>query len=136
MRSKKDINIEIGANIQAAREQAGYTQEHLAELLDLYPNHISAIEQGVSAVSLDALRKICVLFGISADVIVFGKAEQNDDVYTIAQQLSRIKPEYQPQINKVLSALLELSAIMQEEPKQNKSFPAHDIKRGITGSRA
>ena len=46
MRSKKDINIEIGANIQAAREQAGYTQEHLAELLDLYPNHISAIEQG------------------------------------------------------------------------------------------
>lgn len=117
MRSKKDINIKIGANIQAAREQAGYTQEHLAELLDLSPNHISAIERGVSAVSLDALQKICVLFGISADVIVFGNTEQNDDVYKIAQQLSRIKPEYQPQINKVLSALLELSAIMQEEPK-------------------
>lgn len=123
MRSKKDINIEIGANIQAAREQAGYTQEHLAELLDLSPNHISAIERGVSAVSLDALRKICVLFGISADVIVFGNTEQNDDVYKIAQQLSRIKPDYQPQINKVLSALLELSAIMQEEPKTKLTFP-------------
>ena len=27
MREKKDINIEIGGNIQVAREQAGYTQE-------------------------------------------------------------------------------------------------------------
>ena len=25
---KKDINIEIGGNIQVAREQAGYTQGH------------------------------------------------------------------------------------------------------------
>ena len=118
MRSKKDINIEIGANIQAAREQAGYTQERLAELLELSPNHISAIERGVSAISLEALRKICELFGISSDVIIFGNNEQSDDVYNIAQQLSRIKPEHQPQIKKVLSALLELSAIMQDgEPK-------------------
>ena len=104
MRSKKDINIEIGANIQAAREQAGYTQEHLAELLDLYPNHISAIEQGVSAVSLDALRKICVLFGISADVIVICI------VGIVCHNAGRTQ-------NKI-----------------NLS-PAHDIKRGITGSR-
>ena len=27
MREKKDINIEIGGNIQVAREQAGYTQD-------------------------------------------------------------------------------------------------------------
>ncbi|MBE6677935.1 MAG: helix-turn-helix transcriptional regulator [Ruminococcaceae bacterium] len=120
MRTKKDINIEIGANIQTAREQAGYTQERLAEILDLSPNHISAIERGVSAVSLDALKKICVLFGISSDVIIFGNNGQNDDVYKIAQQLSRIKPEHQPQIKKVLSALLELSAIMQDGEPDTK----------------
>lgn len=114
MRSKKDINIEIGANIQAERERAGYTQERLAEILGFSPNHISAMERGVSAISLDALRKICSLFGISADVIVFGKNEPDSEVNTIAQQLARIKPEYQPQVNKVLSALLELSAIMQD----------------------
>lgn len=115
MRSKKDINIEIGANIQAAREQAGYTQERLAEILGFSPNHISAIERGVSAISLDALRKICSLFGVSADVIIFGKNEPSNEVSAIAQQLARIKPEYQQQVNKVLSALLELSAIMQDE---------------------
>lgn len=115
MRSKKDINIEIGANIQAAREQAGYTQERLAEILGFSPNHISAIERGVSAISLDALRKICSLFGVSADAIIFGKNEPSNEVSAIAQQLARIKPEYQQQVNKVLSALLEMSAIMQDE---------------------
>lgn len=114
MRSKKDINIEIGANIQAAREQAGYTQERLSEILGLSPNHVSAIERGVSAVSLDALRTICSLFGISADVIIFGGNEPSGEVDSIAQQLARIKPEYLPQVKKVLSALLELSAIMQD----------------------
>ena len=114
MRSKKAVNIEIGANLQAAREQAGYTQERLAELLELSPNHISAIERGVSAISLDALRKICFLFGISADVILFGKNGTGDIVNNIAYQFSRIKPEYQPQINKILLALLELSATVQE----------------------
>lgn len=111
MRSKKGINVEIGSNIQIAREQAGYTQERLSELLGLSPNHISAIERGVSAVSLDSVRKICSLFGISADAIIFGNNEPSDDVYKIAQQLSRIKPEYQPQIKKIISALLELSSI-------------------------
>lgn len=115
MRSKKEINIEIGANIQAAREQAGYTQEQLSEILGLSPNHMSAIERGVSAVSLDALRKICSLFGVSADVILFGKNEPSSEVNSIAKQLTQIKPKYQPQVNKVLSALLELSAIMQDE---------------------
>ena len=32
MREKKDINIEIGGNIQVAREQAGYTQDTLSDV--------------------------------------------------------------------------------------------------------
>ena len=42
MREKKDINIEIGGNIQVAREQAGYTQDTLSEMLGMTPNHLSA----------------------------------------------------------------------------------------------
>ena len=37
MREKKDINIEIGGNIQVAREQAGYTQDTLSEMLGMTP---------------------------------------------------------------------------------------------------
>ncbi len=54
MREKKDINIEIGGNIQVAREQAGYTQDTLSEMLGMTPNHLSAIERGASGISLEA----------------------------------------------------------------------------------
>lgn len=55
MREKKDINIEIGGNIQVAREQAGYTQDTLSEMLGMTPNHLSAIERGASGISLESL---------------------------------------------------------------------------------
>ncbi len=115
MRLKKDVNIKIGTNIQAARERAGYTQERLSEILNLSPNHLSAIERGVSSVSLDALRKICRLFGISADYILFGENKPDDTIESIAYKLSMVKPEYQPQVNKVVSALLEMSVVMENE---------------------
>lgn len=34
------------ANLKTARKQAGYSQEKMAELLDLSPNYISALEIG------------------------------------------------------------------------------------------
>ena len=68
MREKKDINIEIGGNIQVAREQAGYTQDTLSEMLGMTPNHLSAIERGASGISLEALQRLCRLLGVSAEL--------------------------------------------------------------------
>lgn len=115
MRSKKDINIEIGANIQTARERAGYTQERLSEILNITPNHMSAIERGASGISLESLQKLCRILGVSADFIIFGAVELDSEGQHIARQLASIRPEYRAQINKMLSALLELSAIMDGE---------------------
>lgn len=115
MRSKKDINIEIGTNIQRARERAGYTQEKLSEILSITPNHMSAIERGASGVSLEALRKICRLLGVSADYVIFGDFAPRDDIAAYAEQLAKVKPKYQPQLKKVLSAFLELSEIITDE---------------------
>ena len=44
MEQKKEINIQMGSRIRKARLQAGLTQEAFAELLNLGPKHISAIE--------------------------------------------------------------------------------------------
>ena len=66
MREKKDINIQV------AREQAGYTQDTLSEMLGKTPNHLSAVERGASGISLEALQRLCRLLGVSADRIIFG----------------------------------------------------------------
>ena len=111
MREKKTINVKIGANIQIARENAGYTQEKLSELLSLTPNHLSAIERGVSGASLDVLAQLCSLLGISADFLFFGHSCLDDEALALARQISNIPPRQKQQFKKVISALLELSSV-------------------------
>lgn len=72
MQEKKPVNIEIGQNVKRLRENAGMTQESLAELLGLGVKHISAIECGAAGVSIPTLIKLCSLLSVSADRILFG----------------------------------------------------------------
>lgn len=111
MREKKAINIQIGTNIQIARENAGYTQEKLSELLGLTPNHLSAIERGVSGASLEVLGKLCLLLGISVDFLFFGQRSSDDDVLVLARQISALDPKRKEHVQKAISAILALSSI-------------------------
>lgn len=120
MRPKKNINIEIGTNIQKAREKAGYTQEKLSELLGISTKHMGAIEQGASGVTLEAIRALCSLLGVSADYIIFGDVAPSTETLNLALRLASVKAEYQPQVNKVLSALMEISAIAPAEGETTK----------------
>ena len=72
MKEKKPINLEIGKNVKQVRENAGLTQECLAELIGLGVKHLSAIECGAVGVSLATLKQLCVLLSVPADVILFG----------------------------------------------------------------
>lgn len=108
MRQRKDVNIQIGANIQTLREYAGYTQDELSELIGITPNHLSAIERGVSGVSLENLQKLCRVLGVSSDRIIFGAMPDNEEM-AIAHKIASIDAKYQKQVKKVLTALLELT---------------------------
>ena len=111
MRKKKAINTKIGTNIQAAREHAGYTQEKLSEFLGLTPNHLSAIERGVSGASLEVLEKLCLLLGISADYLFFGQSDADDEALVLARQISALDPNRKEHVQKAISAILTLSSI-------------------------
>ncbi|WP_139827961.1 helix-turn-helix transcriptional regulator [Marivirga sericea] len=41
-----DINIKIGEQLAQLRKQKGYTQEHLASILELHEDYIGKIERG------------------------------------------------------------------------------------------
>ena len=113
MRQRKNVNIQIGANIQNIREKSGYTQDELSELIGITPNHLSAIERGVSGVSLENLQKLCRILGVSSDCIIFGTVPNNEEM-DIAHKLVSVDVKYQKQIKKVLSALLELAVLKDE----------------------
>lgn len=108
MRPRKEINRRVGANIQRAREQARYTQEELSELLSITPNHLSAIERGVSGVTLETLEQLCQLFGVSADTLLFGKTERSDISGELVRLLAGLQPTQQQQVVKIVELILRL----------------------------
>ena len=107
VREKKTVNIEIGRNIQRIREQAGYTQETLSELLSLTPNHLSAIERGVSGISLESLQRFCSLLGVSADTVLFGVVPSNAATQNILFQLGRVDVKYHEAVGKAVSTVVD-----------------------------
>ncbi len=108
MRPRKEINRRVGANIQRAREQARYTQEELSELLSITPNHLSAIERGVSGVTLETLEQLCQFFGVSADTLLFGKTEKSDISGELVRLLAGLQPTQQRQVVKIVELILRL----------------------------
>lgn len=117
MRKIKPVNEEIGANIREVRNQACFTQEELSEKIGITPNHLSAIERGVSGASLENLKKICVICGVSADALLFGATAQGEQQDELTERLKRVDSQYRPQINQVLLAMLD-ALHLKENPEE------------------
>lgn len=77
MRVKKEINIQIGERIKAAREQAGRTQEQLAEAIEVSPQYVSDLERGVVGISISTLKRLCTCLGVSSDQILFDRQTES-----------------------------------------------------------
>ena len=92
MRAKKQINIEIGEQIRAAREQAYLTQEQLAEKIDVSVQFVSDLERGVVGISLTTLKKTCTVLGVTSDQILFGTST-SDQSSVFAMKCKGLSPK-------------------------------------------
>ena len=111
MREKKDLNIEIGRRVKLARENAGLTQERFAELVDLGPKNISAIERGAAGVSVASVKKICEVLSISADSLFSDRTDSSGEVQMIADRLNRLSPKQLAIAVKTINILFEAFAM-------------------------
>lgn len=67
--------IKIGKNIQGFRHKAGLTQAELAEKVDVTNTHISHIETGDGAMSLDSLLAIAAALNTTPDYLLLGNID-------------------------------------------------------------
>ena len=65
--------------IRKAREDAGYTREKFAELLDVSVSYMAEVERGRTGISVKMLIKICDVLGLSADYVLFGEKRCGDE---------------------------------------------------------
>lgn len=66
-----DLNYTlVGHRLRAARKKRGFTQERLAEMAEISPQHCSGIETGAAKVSLPALIKLCNALDITPNEVL------------------------------------------------------------------
>lgn len=66
---KQQTRDRIGLRIMALRKMAGLTQEQLSERAGLQRSHISRIEAGKYAVTLETIQAIAEALGMTVDII-------------------------------------------------------------------
>ena len=66
---RKASTIKIGKKLQAIRKSNGYTQEQLAEQIEVSVRYISDVEQDRAKPSYEVLISMCNVFKISLDQV-------------------------------------------------------------------
>lgn len=113
MRVKKEINIQIGERIKAARELCGYTQEQLAEAIEVSPQYISDLERGVVGISIPTLKRVCTSMAVSSDQILF---DRQTEQYAMAIG-EKCRSLSDSQFHMVLEIIDRFRAAVEEERK-------------------
>lgn len=81
--------IEIGKRIQNLRKQKGYTQEQLAEMMNVSIQMISNLERGNKAIRIDNLISLSKILNISTDYILTGK-ETVCDIDLLTSRMAKL----------------------------------------------
>ena len=93
---------QIGKRIQNCRKHQGYTQEQIADMMDVSIQMISNLERGNKAIRIDNLINLCRILNVSSDYILTG-AESHTNSAVLAARISQLPPKEQ----KMLELLIE-----------------------------
>lgn len=113
---RKKLNAEIGIRIRQCRESAGYTQEKLADLIDVTIQYISDLERGKVGASLLTIVNLCHALSVSADYLLLGRRESND-VSDLVYRLETLSPNQMQVVEDGVNVLL--TALTTNEPDKH-----------------
>lgn len=94
---------DIGKRIQSRRKQKGYTQEQLADMMNVSVQMISNLERGNKAIRIDNLVNLSKILDISTDYILTGK-ETVEDMTAVLSKFSHLSDRDR----RIVEALIEM----------------------------
>ena len=104
----KELNFPaIGESLRAIRKSKGFTQEYVADAVDVNVSHISNIERGIAKVSLTLLVQLCDFLDISVDYVLQNEYTHPTNAITseitkISSTLPKEKQDLLLRISKIL----------------------------------
>lgn len=99
----------MGKRIQSRRKQQGYTQEQLAELMNVSVQMVSNLERGNKAIRIDNLIKLSSILNTSTDYFLTGKKNADD-----AQSLTRMIDQLSDRDRQMIVHMIEYCAMQYE----------------------
>ncbi|MDE7157052.1 MAG: helix-turn-helix transcriptional regulator [Lachnospiraceae bacterium] len=78
---KTIVKRETGKRLKKLREALGYTQERMAEVLDVSVTLYKKMESGSYNISVKTLRKLKGFTGTSIDYLMFGEQKPYEDIW-------------------------------------------------------
>lgn len=100
----------IGYRIREVRKKRGLTQEQASEICDITPSFYGNIERGDKKMSVETLAKIAKGLSVSADQLLFGNENGEEEAFRI---LSHIKENgNENQYKKYLDIMKAVSTII------------------------
>lgn len=86
------MNFEdIGKRIKKRRLELGFTQEVLAEKIDVTDTYIGAIERSTSKCSIETLASLANALDLNVDYLLFGITPSNCDI-TFSKMIDTLPP--------------------------------------------
>lgn len=110
-----DYKPAMGQRLRACRLQSNYTQEYMAEVLDISLKHYSEIERGITGLSTEKLIYLSNFFQISIDYLLKGDEPATTVPFALIELYQTCPPEKKTYLIDFIKNLKELI----KEPNSN-----------------
>ena len=118
-----DVNLQLGKNISALRQQAGLTRKQLAEILDVTEMAVGTYERGIRTPSLDKILQLAELFKVSTDDLLKNdtaeKISSGVIKFVMAVGKRKVELDIPPHNEPIYSEILKVTTRLVESILQN-----------------
>lgn len=99
----------IGKYIRKYREDAGITQEKLAEMLDMSTNHLGAIERDVKSPTLNNFVKLLNIIGAEPNEVLqeVVPVPRKEHLSRLEEKIENLTPKQQEKVFHILEVVIE-----------------------------
>lgn len=103
----------FGDNLKRFRVEKNFSQQELADAIGMHSTHLSRYERNLTAPSIDVVKKIADVLGMSIDTLIYGgqderaKGSINDnELLTMFAKVQSLSNRQQDTIKDFLSAFI------------------------------
>jgi len=102
------ISMDFPARLVRLRKEQGYTQQSLADAVDLHVNQIKRYEHGSAQPTLDTLVRVAKALHVTLDELVFDEHERkpSDELRLKLEAVAQMDEEERRSVLSVLDAMI------------------------------